>query len=71
MLEGDKRYEKSWIKVKEAWVPRRGDAIFFFGDTHKHLYFPCIDYALVLIFSSSILIGQNPYVLLLGKNHLH
>lgn len=30
MLEGDKRYEKSWIKVKEAWVPRRGDAIFFF-----------------------------------------
>ena len=52
-------------------MPRRGDAIVF-GDTHKSLPFPFIDYAVILIFSFSILIRQNPYMdCLLGKNLFH
>ena len=52
-------------------MPRRGDAIVF-GDTHKSLPFPFIDYAVILIFSFSILIRQNPYMdCLLGRNLFH
>lgn len=64
-------------KMREAWVPRRGETnflflffsflyFFFSGGIYKNLYFPFITYVVVLIFTyiSVEMYGQNPYVFL-------